>query len=280
VILDLSAATGLPVSLDLETCRLLFHPPLPAMEPAMRPPHLLRAVYRNPGANVTRHPPAAQSTGTGARFDEYAREGLYFMYDGVALAQHRAAIAQAGLRYDLTVLRCLTIGDEPVKTLGHYHTAAPEGMPYPELYQVVFGRAHFVLQRACAPDYRVEQVVAVDAAAGDTVLMPPGWGHVSINAGDTPLVMCNWIAAACGTVPEPYLERRGAACYEVRGAAGLELTPNPRCAVPCPAAPRRASPETARLIAPGPIYAVGVADLDALSPLVQPTSFQWRAEDL
>jgi glucose-6-phosphate isomerase len=255
---NLAAATGLPVSLDLELCRLVCHPPLSAVEPATRPAEQLRAVYRDRAA-----------------VDELARDGLYYMYDGIALPEHRQLLERAGLRYDLTLLRAGDAGDEPIKTLGHYHTLDPDGLPYPELYQVVHGRAHFVLQLAHAPKYRVEQVEVVEAQAGEVVLMAPGWGHVSINAGDGPLVMCNWIAASCATVPEPYLACNGAACYEVRRAHGLVLVPNPRYGIACPAAVHRAEPEVKGFIGAGPIYATGIANLDALRPLVAPSAFEW-----
>jgi len=260
VILDLADATGLPVSLDDATCGLTFGPPLSAIEPTTRPAELLARVYRDPGA-----------------VDRLAPEGLYFMYDGVALPEHRAALGQTGLRYDLTVLRPITVGDEPVKTLGHYHTLAPDGVPYPELYQVAFGCAHFVLQFARAPEYRVEAVVVVEARAGEAVLMPPGWGHVSVNAGGTALVMCNWIAEACGTVPARYLEMAGAACYEVRGRGGaLELRPNPRYDGHCRDSLNATPERMGNLLPVGPIYATGVADLDALRPLVMPSALDWR----
>jgi glucose-6-phosphate isomerase len=275
---DLAVASGLPVSLEDEAarpqesarrggasrvaaCRLLFAPPLSAIEPATRPADRLRQVYRDPAA-----------------VGRSAAQGFYFMYDGVALPQHRAAIARAGLRYDLTLLRHAVVGDEPVKTLGHYHDVAPAGVPYPELYEVVFGIACFVLQLAHAPAYRVQRIVVVEARAGEAVLMPPGWGHVSINAGDTPLVMCNWIADACRTVPEPYLERRGAACYAVRSRAGLTLAPNPNYDAPYPCAVNRAGAAAPALLSTGPIYTHGVDHLDALRPLIEPTRCDWPAE--
>lgn len=260
MILDLGDATGLPVSLDDTTCRLTFALPLSAMEPATRPADLLGRVYRDP-------------TAVGL----LAPSGLYFMYDGLARPEHRAALTQAGLRYDLTVLRPLIVGDEPVKTLGHYHTVAPGGLPYPELYQVVFGCAHFILQLSRGPRYEVEEVLAVEAHAGDAVLMPPGWGHVSVNAGGTPLVMCNWIAEACATVPAPYLETAGAACYEVRRPDGaLTFLSNPRYETHCPETASEIPAGMGNLLPPGPIYTAGVADPIALRPLLEPSSFVWR----
>ena len=302
---DLAAAAGLPVSLgvasdapewgaapsDDETCRLLFAAPLAAIAPATRPADQLRQVYRDPAA-----------------VDRAASQGLYFMYDGVALPEHRAAIARAGLRYDLTLLRRATVGDEPVKTLGHYHDLAPDGLPYPELYQVVFGVAYFVLQLAherlplaprrdnvtqsppglrslgevgsavSLPCYQVQRVVVVEARAGDVVLMPPGWGHVSVNAGDTPLVMCNWIADACKAVAEPYLERRGAAWHAVRQQGRLSMSPNRAYRVVLPMVAKRATPRPPLALPRGPIYAQGSANLDDLRPLVEPASFNWPAE--
>ncbi|UCH36506.1 MAG: glucose-6-phosphate isomerase [Armatimonadota bacterium] len=257
---DLADTTGLPVSFDAETGGLIFAPPLPAPEPATRAPERLRAVYRHPQA-----------------LDEFEDKSLYLMYDGVALPEHGRAIAEAGLRYDLTVLPHAMIGDEPIKTLGHYHTAASDGLPYPELYQVVLGCTYFVLQLAGAPDYRVEDTMVVEARAGEVVLMPPGWGHVSVNAGDAPLVMCNWIASACDTVPEPYLARGGAAWHVVCAVHGLQLVPNPRYEAPGAVTRQRGARGIPGFIAPGPIYALGVADLGALRPLVEPTAYDWGA---
>lgn len=272
---DLRAATGLPVALDDDACRVLFRPPLGAMEPATRPAALLRRVYRHPEA-----------------VSELAPRGLYFMYDGVALPRHRDRVARAGLRYDLTVLRLGLVGDEPVKTLGHYHSAAPEGLPYPELYQVVRGRAWFVLQRAWAPEYRVEQVALLTAQAGDLVLMPPGWGHVSINVGKEPLVLCNWIAAACEAIAWPYLERRGAAYHAVRAGRRIEWVANPSYSSTAPRPRARAAgwvawaggsagctalPRPRRALdLTGPLYTAGVGNLEALRFLVVPSAVDWE----
>ena len=56
------------------------------------------------------------------------------------------------------------------------HPENPAGTGYPELYEVVEGVAHFLLQKKT-----LEHIVLVKAAKGDIVLIPLGYGHVTIN---------------------------------------------------------------------------------------------------
>jgi oxalate decarboxylase/phosphoglucose isomerase-like protein (cupin superfamily) len=51
---------------------------------------------------------------------------------------------------------------------------------YRELYEVLKGDAHYLLQRAQNKE-RVDEAILVKATRGDKVLIPPNYGHVTIN---------------------------------------------------------------------------------------------------
>ncbi|MBS3898507.1 MAG: hypothetical protein KGZ54_09100 [Dethiobacter sp.] len=123
-----------------------------------------------------------------------SEDELYYMYRDVCRAEDRPLIAKHGLRYDVTVLRPGQIGGEYIKTAGHYHPLKPgTDYTYPEVYEVLYGRAHYLLQTE--PDEDGVEAILVEALPGDKVLIPPGYGHITINPGNTFLVMSNWVAA-------------------------------------------------------------------------------------
>jgi len=143
------------------------------------------------------------------------------MYRDLALTpEDRTWLGEQDLRFDITVIPPATIGGEYVKTKGHYHPESPAGVGYPELYQVLAGEAHYLLQRKDLSD-----VVAVTARAGEFVLIPPGYGHVTVNPGDEVLVMANMVSTRFSSEYGAYEELRGGAYYEMEGGAWVR---NPR----------------------------------------------------
>lgn len=138
---------------------------------------------------------------------------LYVMYRDCALTpEDRTWLAEQHVRLDLTVLPPATLGREYVKTKGHYHPENEAGIGYPELYQVLAGEAHYLLQKKDLSD-----VVAVTARAGDVVVVPPGYGHVTINPGKEVLVMVNLVSTRFQSEYGFYEEKHGAAYYEMKG---------------------------------------------------------------
>ena len=107
---------------------------------------------------------------------------LYYMYRGVK--------QENNLRYDITIIPPFYLGRELVKTKGHYHQGS-----YQEVYQVLEGRAIYLFQRG-ENDY-LEDVVAIYAKAGDVVIVPPKYGHITINPGKEILKMANWVSKKC-----------------------------------------------------------------------------------
>jgi len=83
-------------------------------------------------------------------------------------------------------------GREYVKTKGHYHLKNPAGIGYPERYEVIEGVAHVLLQKKT-----LDHIALVKATKGDIVLIPRGYGHVTINPSrEETLMMANLVSAA------------------------------------------------------------------------------------
>jgi len=140
---------------------------------------------------------------------------LYYMYRGVGLTEEdKKKIADACLRYDITVIPPLMLGKEYNKTAGHYHCEAATGISYPEIYEVLEGEACYLMQSAIKNN-SVEDVYFVYAAAGDKVIIPPNYGHFTINASNKDLVMANWVCLDCVSDYSKVKEKRGACYYAV-----------------------------------------------------------------
>ena len=158
---------------------------------------------------------------------EEGPETLYLMYRGTGLKKDQRMMEDSGIRFDITVMCPGTIGSEFVKTAGHYHPKVP-GQPwtYPEVYQVLSGTAHFLLQRGGEISGEVEDFAVADFAPGDILVIPPYYGHVTANPGKEPLVMANWIAADVQSVYEPVRLRKGLAFYDVEYRGESTFMPN------------------------------------------------------
>ncbi len=144
---------------------------------------------------------------------------LYYMFRDVSKNEEDAnAIKEQGLRYDITIIPPNKLGSEFVKTAGHYHPC-PTGsdITYPEIYEVLEGEAHYLLQRMEEEGgtEKITDVVLVKAKEGDKVIIPPNYGHVTINPSEATLQMANWVASAFSSIYEPVKRREGAAYFEL-----------------------------------------------------------------
>lgn len=134
---------------------------------------------------------------------------LYYMFRDLSLSRaDKEKLLQNNLRYDITIIPPNMLGCEYIKTAGHYHPNASGSVTYPELYEVLEGEALYLLQNRDLSD-----VVAVYASAGDKVLVPPGYGHVTINRSNKTLKMANFVARSFSSLYEPYREKKGAAYF-------------------------------------------------------------------
>ena len=135
---------------------------------------------------------------------------LYYMYRDLYLSRaDRDRLRDQGLRYDITIIPPMMLGREFVKTAGHYHPLVPgEDGTYPEVYEVLEGEAAYLLQKEDLSD-----VVVVRATAGDNVLIPPGYGHITINRSNKRLKMANFVCRDFGSLYEPIKKAGGGAYF-------------------------------------------------------------------
>ncbi len=138
---------------------------------------------------------------------------LYYMYRELWREDDKNKIRNAGLRYDITIIPSREIGKEYVKTKGHYHPEVTPGFSYPEIYEVLEGKAHYLLQKKSSDG--IEDVVLIKAEEGDKALIPPNYGHITINPIDKKLKMANWVDRSFDSIYEDILELEGGAYYEL-----------------------------------------------------------------
>jgi glucose-6-phosphate isomerase len=171
------------------------------------------------------------------------------------------------LRYDLTVIPPRDLCGEWVKTKGHYHPKNPAGVGFPEIYEVLEGTAHYLLQSCTLDD-----VVLVIANAGDLVIIPPDYGHITINPSpEETLSMANIVSTAFESEYREYEVRRGAAYYELSDGT---LMRNPAYgAIPLVRRIGASCQRGTQRICKGPLYAL-IGNSDALAFLNVPEQFQ------
>lgn len=123
---------------------------------------------------------------------------LYYMYRGIKKSGE--------LRYDITVIPSRMMGKEFVKTVGHFHSEK-----FQELYIVLQGEAIFLMQKGNWEN--VNDIYAVKAKKGDAVIIPPEYGHVTINPSNKELKLANWISDRVKYDYSPFKKLGGAGYF-------------------------------------------------------------------
>lgn len=145
---------------------------------------------------------------------------LYSMYrDLTENESDRQKIVSQNLRYDITVMPFVMLGQEFNKTVGHYHPLVPNtNLTFPEIYQVLEGEVIFLLQRV--EQDKIKDILAIKAVQNDMVIVPPDYGHVMINASRQELKTANWVERNFKSIYEPVKEKRGFGYYATQDASG------------------------------------------------------------
>lgn len=260
--IDLEKISGLPLLLDLGSFHLHFGEGLPPVEPHVRTLADSRAVLLDPSAE--------------------GPSELYYMYRDIHREVDEEVIRRHGLRYDITILRPGRVGREYVKTVGHYHPKKPgQDLSYPEVYEVLYGRAHYLLQKPTDDFQGVQEVILVEAGPGQKVVIPPNYGHTTINPGNLPLVMANWTADGFASNYAPMREHRGSAYHEAVEGGERTFLPNPRYPE-VPALRERVPREIPEfgLMGEKPMYQACIEDPTRFRFLTHPEEFEalWAAE--
>jgi len=112
---------------------------------------------------------------------------LYYVHWDVARDNDRPSLMEKGLRYDVTVMPPLVLGEEYVKTIGHDNLPYTTAGHIKEIFEVLEGEARFLVQ-----EYRGEEVVNVSlvtAGQGSVFFAPENYGVVMINPSIRRLVV-------------------------------------------------------------------------------------------
>lgn len=154
--------------------------------------------------------------------------------DAPGPAIHYYMIRGGKTKRNITVLETGTVGGEYIKTYGHYHEGQLD-----ETYWFVSGEG-VVLQQKLAEGGDpavIAEFKAIRVKAGDSVYMPPGYGHLMANTGgewlvlvdDSPVEGAGDSASMPGHADyEPVKKLRGFAYYVVEhgGKPALKKNPN------------------------------------------------------
>ncbi|MFC1592435.1 glucose-6-phosphate isomerase family protein [Candidatus Omnitrophota bacterium] len=201
MIIDLKEKSGLNLKLDLDKPELVFGNGLQSAPPGIRTIGEMKEVLLDK--------------------DIQEPQELYYMYRDVHQQTDQVVLEQHNLRYDVTMIKPFCLGGEFMKTAGHYH---PDN--FGELYEVLSGRCFCMLQRPSKEDYRVvEEVIVVEASAGEKIVIPPGFGHILINPGKDYLVTANWVSSRFASSYELYKKAEGAAYFITNSQEEL-ISPN------------------------------------------------------
>jgi len=205
---NLQKNLSLPVSLN-ERGLLEFYEPLPKMTPKKRTLADMKDYLADPEAS-------------------FAGESVYDMYRAVHLPQDAEKFKNAGLRFDITVFHPGILGKEFCKTAGHYHPFKPgTNVRYPETYEVVKGRALFLMQRMDDSFSQVLDFYAIEVNESQDVIFLPGYAHFLINPTEDILITSNWSGDNFNSLYEPAAKYHGASYYVLKGNDGKpEFVPN------------------------------------------------------
>lgn len=122
---------------------------------------------------------------------------LYYMY--------RAVKRKGDLRYDITIIPSQMLGQEFTRTKGNRNSKN-----YQELYIVLEGRAIFLMQKTKRGRIDIiDDIIAVEARKGDSVIFPARYAAITINPGKQELKIANWVSEKNNNVYKELLEMKG-----------------------------------------------------------------------
>lgn len=200
--LDLSERAGLPLWLDAEQLRCGEN--VVIEETKVRTRGELAPVALDPQACVP------------------ADAIQYWMYNGVARREDLPTVRGAAARYELTLMLPHALGRERVKTLGHIHNAPVTGAPgFPEMFQVIYGSAHFFFYTLGTQKAWATFCGWLGTREGDQIVMPPNCYHLTINAGDAPLLFADVISRRAFGLYDDVRATHGAPYFETTAGEWL-----------------------------------------------------------
>jgi len=207
---DLTAIAGFPLQLDTEALEVATGGGLRLDRQARRTAQM-EAVLLEPRA----------------RSPEDAVYWIGRLYDD---ACPKPRLAPARLAFAYVLVPPLKVGREYAKTQGHYHPAMPGSrLSYPEVYTHYYGRLYLLMQRRVAGQAaHLDDCVLIDMQPGQSIMVPPGYAHILINASNQPALMAGLYCPDFTANYEPIRGLAGAAYYLVDEAGRERSVANER----------------------------------------------------
>lgn len=204
--IDLKEVSGLNIQYDEQNQKLVFGDDIVEVNPEPRILGEERKVLLNPDI---------------AGDDNQV---LYLMHRGVCRKEDSDLFKKYNLRYDITVIFPLALGEEFNKTIGHYHPLVPgKNMTFSEVYEVLFSRSHHLIQDIDwqRGSFKVNDVKLIKAETGDKVLIPSNYGHITINPDSDSVLILNNLWADLdffnlSSIYEPYQKAHGGVYFGLK----------------------------------------------------------------
>src|SRR3989344_7219362 len=192
---------GLPILFDEKNLDLKFDGDFAPIRKTERSLDELRPFLKNP--------------------DSKGSDPVYRVWRGVYLKSEEEKVRNSGLRLDLILMPPGKIGDESVKTAGHYH------LSYPEMYFILYGRAYILAQSYNENPKVIKSALLTEAGTGEQVFIPRGFGHNTINVLNEPLLFATLMDENAVDDYESYKDNHGASYYFLDNGNLVDIVKNP-----------------------------------------------------
>lgn len=140
-------------------------------------------------------------------------EVVYAIVMDVGKEKDREMLIKRNLLFGVVSYSAGRMGDEPVRSQGHVHAVSKScGSSTPEVYEIWDGEAFIYMQETT--DDMPGRCYAVHAKAGDVVIVPPYWAHMTVNADpSTPMTFGAWCVRDFGFVYDGVRKHHGLAWF-------------------------------------------------------------------
>ena len=152
---------------------------------------------------------------------------VYAIAMDVGTAARREDLFARNLLFGAVTYAAGRLGDEPVRSQGHIHAVSPScGRSTAELYEIWSGRAIILMQETAEDN--PGRCFAVEAGAGEVVVVPPDWAHATISADpERPLAFGAWCVRDFGFDYRGVRAHGGLAWFPRLSGSTIEWERNP-----------------------------------------------------
>jgi glucose-6-phosphate isomerase len=208
--MDLHVPSGLPLLLDSETSGLILCNGMQISKTDIRRAEDLKEVWLDP-TKATSAP-------------------IYWIYYLSPKSEHKFLLEESNLVFGIVVIPPYKVGNEYVKTRGHYHRLMPNSpLTYPEVYTQFCGHLQYLIQKpkSFTEIDNMEECILIDLEAGESLIIPPGYAHFIINPTNEVGVMAGLWCKEEIQDSAPIIKMKGAGYYLIEESGSSCFIPNP-----------------------------------------------------